>query len=313
MKNHSPLRYPGGKNILARFLKHVFDLNNMQGVVYAEPFAGGAGAALELLFSGYARKIVLNDKDRGIYAFWKSVATDPQGFIQKIRRIEVTADEYRKQKEVFLSSTASLDDLGFATFFLNRCNRSGILNAGMIGGKHQDGKYRLNERFPKESLIEKIELIGAYAHRIEVHCMDAEDFLAFLEEREEKDLFVYLDPPYYTQGKSLYREFFRDNDHSRLAQYLGNDLPFKWLLSYDKHDFIRELYPKRAKGLFDFNYFANQYKEDREMIIASHDFLLPKTEELKALAMFGIKFELAPYLFAIKQWILERLDKRLFA
>ena len=157
MKFYSPLRYPGGKNKLARFIASLCVSNNISGH-YVEPYTGGASVALKLLLDGYVNEITINDLDRSIYAFWHSILTNTNKFCRKIRNTEVTLNNWKRFRKIFLNKEkASLFDLGFATFFLNRTNRSGIINGGVIGGVKQKGEYKIDCRFNKDNLIDRIK------------------------------------------------------------------------------------------------------------------------------------------------------------
>ena len=113
-----------------------------------EPYSGGASVALFLLLEGFVNKITINDKDRAIYAFWYCVLNKTKDLCDKIERTEITIAEWRKQKEIQTKKEkADLLELGFSTFFLNRTNRSGIINGGMIGGVEQNGDYLIDCRF----------------------------------------------------------------------------------------------------------------------------------------------------------------------
>ena len=143
-----PLRYPGGKWRIAPFFENVIRLNGLSLTQYIEPYAGGASLALSLLFTELVSEIHLNDIDPAIYAFWYSVLTRNQDFIQLLNQTQVTPDEWQKQKAIYAKgATSDQFALGFATFFLNRTNHSGILNAGMIGGRKQQGTWKIDARF----------------------------------------------------------------------------------------------------------------------------------------------------------------------
>ena len=70
-KSYSPLRYPGGKSKIYNYIQHLISINNCK--TYIEPYAGGAGVALSLIINGDVEKIMINDYDKSIYAFWYSV------------------------------------------------------------------------------------------------------------------------------------------------------------------------------------------------------------------------------------------------
>ena len=160
LKNYSPLRYPGGKSKLAPFVSLVIKKANLHNPIYIEPFAGGAGTALELLFDGTVSEIVINDYDKAIYSMWKAILTNTRKFIKMIQDTPINDAEWRKQKNIYNTQNKKYSlELGFAAFYLNRTNRSGILSAGPIGGHDQTGNYLIDARFNKDDLI-KIKGLG---------------------------------------------------------------------------------------------------------------------------------------------------------
>jgi DNA adenine methylase len=270
----SPLRYPGGKHSLTEFIAETLRINGLTDCKYVEPFAGGAGAALNLLVLEHVGSIHLNDLDDGVYCFWKSVITKTSALAQLIRKTEVSVAEWHRQRAIAQKgSKVSQLDRGFAFFFLNRCNRSGVFNAGPIGGQKQTGNYLIDARFNREDLISRIEAIAEYKDRIFLSKRSAIPFLKTLGDLQE-DYFVYLDPPYYEKGKSLYARAFEDRDHRRLAKYLQGQ-PFPWLLTYDDVPFIRDLY-RSAKNVIFLNYCVRSVRVGRELVIPSPKCKLPK-------------------------------------
>ena len=240
-KFYSPLRYPGGKTKLAPFIKALFKENpSIMGCHYIEPYAGGAGVALSLLLDGYASKITINDFDRSIYAFWHSVVKDSEAFCKKINDTYIDIDTWKLQKEIQNNKAkADLFTLGFSTFYLNRTNVSGVIKGGLIGGYHQSGEYKINARFNKTALIEKIRAIAEHKDKITVTKKDA---LAVIR-TAPKDSFVYFDPPYVEKANGLYMNFYTTKDHEKIAKkIIENAVGFRWLLSYDSNDLIKELY-----------------------------------------------------------------------
>src|SRR3989339_1720369 len=99
MKFYSPLRYPGGKNKLAKFVALVCEKNNISGH-YIEPYAGGSSVALHLLINGYVKEITINDFDKSIYAFWHSILNDTNKFCNLIKKTPITIDEWKKQRDI---------------------------------------------------------------------------------------------------------------------------------------------------------------------------------------------------------------------
>lgn len=277
--NHpSPLRYPGGKSFLTDFLAETTTLNKLEGGLYVEPFAGGAGAALRLLFGEHVGQIHLNDIDPRIFSFWKSVLDDSEEFVKLIEKTPLTVAAWKKQKEILQNPKGkSRLEIGFATFYLNRTNRSGVLNAGPIGGMNQDGNYLIDARFNRKELSRKIEKIALYRERITLSKRDAVDLLEEGIAKKEWPLeqtLVYLDPPYHEKGKLLYSKFFLDEQHTRLANFLNGCSAFRWVISYDDASLIHNLYEGK-KNLFLMSYSVHRIKVGRELIIGSADCLLP--------------------------------------
>lgn len=288
-KNNSPLRYPGGKAVLTKFLADVIRLNGVQDGVYVEPFAGGAGAALNLLFTENISKIIINDADPCIFAFWKSILSQHKRFVQLIQNTEINIDEWYRQRAIYLSPQQhSLIKVGFATFYLNRCNRSGILrNGGPIGGFDQTGNWKIDARFNKPELISRINTIHDYRERIEVFNMDAIDFLKekIVSSPEASHMLVYLDPPYYAKGGKLYMNHYIHDDHAALAKFINRKHLFKWIMSYDNVPHINEIYDANYRIEFSLNYSAHKTKLGSELIIYGDDLSIP--HDLSNLSIAG--------------------------
>ena len=200
MRFASPLRYPGGKAALAPFLGETITLNGLSGCAYLEPFAGGAGTALQLLRNGVVSEVHINDIDPCIVAFWRSVLGAPERFADAIMSAKLDVDEWKRQRGIYKNQDVSKQfDLGFATFYLNRCNRSGVLSgAAPIGGYEQTGKWKIGARFYRESLAARVIELGQRAEQIHISDMDARRFLVEKLPRGHRRgrVFVYLDPPY---------------------------------------------------------------------------------------------------------------------
>ena len=158
-------------------------------------------------------------------------------------------------------------DVAFSTFFLNRCNRSGIMmGGGPIGGYDQRGKWKLNARFNREDLVARIRRIASYRDRIKVMRLDARELLRKVPASHRR-LLVYLDPPYYEKGRRLYFNSLEHDDHVKLAKFLLNGPPFRWVLTYDNVKAIRDLYAPLAPRPFELSYSAYKRKIGREVIV----------------------------------------------
>jgi len=272
LKHFSPLRYPGGKGKLAAYIKALLKDNELLDGDYVEPYAGGAAIAMELLFHEYVSRVHINDLSRPIYAFWKSALCYTDRLCQLVRDTPLTLKSWDKQKKIF-SHQDDFDDLalGFATFFLNRTNRSGILNGGIIGGRDQTGKWKIDARFNRGELIHRIESIAKMKSRIRLTRMDALDFIkARMPSWPDKTL-IYLDPPYYAKGRDLYYDFYQPGDHEKVQQFVTRELSHKrWVVSYDNVAAIRALYKGCQQITYGIGYSARNAREGLEAMYFSN-------------------------------------------
>jgi DNA adenine methylase len=273
MRTASPLRYPGGKWRVASFFEKLIAINGLKSPVYAEPYAGGASLALSLLFQGAVREVYLNDIDPAIHAFWHAVLTRNREFRKRIAEIPVTPEEWLKQRVLYAQGLKSGSfDLGFATFFLNRTNHSGILNGGMIGGKRQEGTWKLDARFNRAELQSRIERVGLFKKAIHLSRMDALDFLRI--QRFPKDSLVYLDPPYYRAGAALYLNAYKPEDHTAVRAGLVR-LRSLWIVSYDDVPEIRSLYRKLRSRRLQLLHTARAARRGAEVMFFAPELKVP--------------------------------------
>lgn len=268
---YSPLRYPGGKNRLAPFIAKIC-LDNTLTQRYIEPYSGGGSVALFLLLEGIVDDIVINDKDRSIYAFWHSVLNHTTKFCDMIQSCEISIEEWKRQKAIqTIKNQASLLDLGFSTFFLNRTNRSGIINGGVIGGLTQNGNYLLDCRFNKEELISRIHAIASKRKHIRVYKKDAISLINILYKRNliSQDSLIYFDPPYYTKGPSLYMNHYTPQDHQNVRDAISSITQCKWIVSYDPTIEIQNLYSSFRKLEYELIHNAHTSKRGAEILFFS--------------------------------------------
>ena len=274
----TPLRYPGGKQKIAPFIAEILAENDLEGGHYAETYAGGAGVAFELLFANKVSHIHLNDKWYPIHAFWRSVIYKTEEFCRRISSIPLTVEEWRRQKEI-QSRLWEFDqiDVGFSTFYLNRCNRSGIIHhAGLIGGINQSGKWKMDARFDRKKLIKRIEAIGQRHGSITLKNLDAEDFIEqYLPTLPERSL-VYCDPPYFHKAEGLYENHYRPEDHERIALKIQNEVQRPWLISYDYTPQVAKFYTNRRKFTYGLQYSARKVYKGTELVILSDGLRVPK-------------------------------------
>jgi len=272
----SPLRYPGGKSRLTNFLEDIILINNLEGCTLYELYAGGAGASLNLLIAGLCKKIVLNDLDFHLFAFWKSILEETNEFIKLIRDTEVNLGNWKIQQNIYRNHEYfSTLEVGFSTFFLNRSNRSGILyRAGPIGGFKQTGNYKIDARFNKSTLIQRINSIADLSNKIEIHNKESLLFLKDIFKRKNKQL-LFLDPPYYKQGENLYLNFYQDKDHLALSNTLLANEKRNWVLTYDNCNRINELYKDSRRSYLPMTYSLQEKKKSKEVIVFSDKISLP--------------------------------------
>lgn len=271
----SPLRYPGGKSLIYPFLESFLEENGMIGATYAEPFAGGAGLALALLYKGLVKKIYINDLDKAIYSFWKYALEHSDEMCKWISKVPLTVSSWKKFHNAYLNSEKlSTEDLAKATFFLNRTNVSGVIKGGVIGGLDQTGTYKIDARFNRKSLIKKIQRLNNYKDNI---VLSNEDALTFIRKRErmQSDIFLYLDPPYYQKAPNLYMNFYRGNDHANLAKYVQK-MKKNWIVSYDNHAFIQNLYSDRNSILYSLQQSASN-RIGKEILIFKDNLIFTKS------------------------------------
>jgi DNA adenine methylase len=277
----TPLRYPGGKQRLAQFLAEIIKENDLCAGSYAEPYAGGAGAAIELLERGHVNSIHLNDSCLPVYAFWKAVLF----FTDELCHLVATAPlnvDFWKSRRAILRDPRGFDELeiGFAALYLNRCNRSGVLSGGLIGGLQQNGKWLMDARFPRAALIERIRKIAEFSDRIVLRNWDAEYFIREHISALPDQTLVYLDPPYYDRHGRLYLDRYRRQDHLRLSVFIQTELHHRWILSYDAHPEVLSLYRPLRRFAYDLQYSAARSYMGREALIVSEDLKLPKSPSL---------------------------------
>jgi len=265
---YSPLRYPGGKNKLAKFIAQICVDNNIYGH-YVEPYAGGASVALYLLLERKVGNITINDYDRSIYAFWYAVLNYTNKLCKMIEDVEVNVETWEKAKTIQKNKKySSLIQLGFSTLFLNRVNMSGIIDGGLIGGIKQDGNYKMDCRFNKQALIKRIRKIAKFKKQIQLFNLDAIKLIEKIKnESQNQQTIFYFDPPYYLKGPSLYKNSYNNDDHERVSQEIKKIKTIHWIVSYDNTSKIKDLY-KFVKNSFEFNltYTAFGAKKGKEIL-----------------------------------------------
>ena len=279
---YSPLRYPGGKGKLAEFMKYMIDQLGHRGGTYIEPFAGGAGVAIELLLRGVVSRIVINDYDKGIWSFWKAVLTETNRFIAKLAVVPLTMEEWDRQRDICLTRNNKYSfELGFATFYMNRTNRSGIIKGGVIGGMDQSGSWKMDVRFNRAKLIQRIESIAKRKSDIKLYNKDINSFITRYIPLYEENALVYFDPPYFKKGKQLYMNYFQLEDHVRIERVIRDHVKCDWIITYDDAPEIEGIYRDYSMCLYDLNYSVSSKRKASELMIFKEGIEVPNDEELQ--------------------------------
>jgi DNA adenine methylase len=276
----TPLRYPGGKAILAPYFQQVVHANGIRHGHYVEPYCGGAGAAISLLCAESVEEVHLNDIDKSVYAFWWTALNASDDLCEQIETTRLSVSEWERQRDVYMSTRrVALAKRGFAFFYMNRVNRSGILNAGLIGGRAQQGEWLMDARFNREELIGRIQRIARLKERISLHNEDALDFLKHKVKTLPKDALLYLDPPYFRKGQCLYRNSYEAHDHATIAKFLERIRKRYWVVSYDAVPEIRKLYRSYRQLEYGIQYSARSKYAGQEIMIFSDSLRLPTVRD----------------------------------
>ena len=275
MRTSSPLRYPGGKSAMADLLGEIRTLNGLGDYAIGEPYAGGAGASLSLLFREYTKHIFINDVDDSIYNFWWSLINQSKRFLDLLDNTEVSIEEWHTQRSHYRNrNRISRVKNGFATFYLNRCNRSGIVvNGGPIGGINQEGKWKVDARFNKKDLAHRCKRIMEYRDRISVSC---DDGVEFIDRMSDERIMFFIDPPYFGKGPTLYLNCLDENYHQSLACKLRSMCDKAWLLTYDDCAAVKAMYSGWAQiRPYSLRYTAYERRTGREILVTPKWLTLP--------------------------------------
>jgi DNA adenine methylase len=281
----SPLRYPGSKVRITELIAGLLERNLLVGSHLYEPFAGGSAVSLALLGNGFVPSATWIERDPMIFAFWKMVKERPEALIERMMSGKVTLAAWRRMlpmRAIERPTKANLADLGYAGLFFNRTCFSGIIGAGPIGGLTQNSTYKINCRFNKKELAAMIRECSGIMKKVEIAFGDGVAFLQKECLKMPSHSVVYIDPPYVLNGHKLYRYHFKKSQHEALADAV-NDLRVPWLMSYDNHDLIRDLYVgEQAKFVKTYQSLQGS-RFVKEILLLSDDFMLPSSDRAEPL------------------------------
>ena len=231
------IRYPGSKDKHLKFLDSYFKMFNLKNGV-CEPFAGTASVTFYMLENKMVDNYIINDYDSGIAALWQTVKDNPTDLIKRVEKYKPNVKDFYKFKE----EEASNDfDKAFQKIVLHQISFSGLgaMAGGPLGGKNQAGAYNVNSRWRPEKLKTLIAKCSELLNSAEGTITNTDWELA-LKSGVEKEMFIYLDPPYLERGKDLY--ISGNIEHEALAKELQNSS--NWLLSYNDVPEVHKLYIK---------------------------------------------------------------------
>lgn len=269
-KSLSPLRYPGGKSKIYHKVRNLIEINGLSDRTYVEPFAGGFGIGIGLLCDEIVSTAILNDYDSHIYHFWYSVLYQTDDLLKRIADTPITLEEREKQKAIYKDCSSDSISDGFATFFLNRVNFSGIIMGGPLGGFAQSGEYKINCRFNKYEISNRIEKIAMMKDKIELFNCDASELITKCLQDKMRTSFFNIDPPYVKKGQQLYANYFKEIDHRNFEQIISNHLgETRWILTYDDCDLIREIYKEYYMQEYLIQHNAGNSVYGKEIVVTN--------------------------------------------
>lgn len=239
-------------------------------IEYREPFFG-AGAIGKAVLNRLpdACRAWINDIDYGIYSMWVATKEHLPEMLDRIDDFIPSVDLYMQFKYED-GRSLGIVETGFRKLALHQMSFSGLgkMSGGPLGGKDQNNPlYRVDCRWnaatQKRKAIEWHQLLK----RLDVKITNL-DFESLLQ-TDSREVFIYLDPPYYVQGANLYEHAMSDDDHRRLASRLRAFKQTRWLLSYDDHQFIRQLYAWANSDAVNLTYtVANLRRKNSEILIS---------------------------------------------
>lgn len=270
----SPLRYPGGKS---RAIKQILPLIPSDILEFREPFVGGGSVFIALSQIISKTSFWINDINNDLYCFWKEINNNIDKLIQSIQEIFSQNNDGRKLYLYYKNENHKFSEYERAVrfFVLNRITFSGIADSG---GYSQSA---FEKRFTQSS-IKRLEELKKIFNNIKVTNYDYNEVVNITG----KNVFIFLDPPYYSVMKSkLYGKkghLHTSFDHVRFAETMKK-IKHRWLITYDDCPIIRDLFKFANITTWELQYGMNNYKQKtaakgRELFISNYEF--PKTDNI---------------------------------
>jgi len=265
----SPLRYPGGKSkLLHNIIPNIYPSFKE----FREPFVGGGSiflAAMQRVNPTALYKI--NDLNYNVYCFWKELKENGRVLINKIETIK---NEYSDGKKLFQFLTSSEKE----RMELERAVRFFILNRITFSGTTDSGGYSeqaFHNRFT-DSSIQRLKPLPKLLENVIVEHGDYEKLLL----EPSKEVFIFLDPPYFSSTKSkLYGkngDLHTTFDHERFANNMKK-CNHKWLITYDDCKEVRDLFSFQKSNFYEWkaqygmtNVASEVSQKGKELMIANH-------------------------------------------
>lgn len=254
----SPLRYPGGKSRAIKFLKAYFPKNFKE---YREPFFGGGSIGIYLMQTHFGHKelqFFASDLNYDVYCFWQILKTQNNRLIAEIWQIK---ERFKNGRELYTTlmerRNSKLSDFQRAVdfFILNRITFSGVVDCGGYSQKAFESRFT-------QGSIERLKNIYTAIQNFHFSSSDYTELL----EKDGDDVFIFLDPPYFSASKSklygkkgdLHTHFNHEALHSKLK-----NIKHKFLLTYDDNEFIKRLYKDFYIQEWSLQYGMNNFKQEK--------------------------------------------------
>ncbi|MDR0620235.1 MAG: DNA adenine methylase [Bacteroidales bacterium] len=271
----SPLRYPGGKSRAIETIAKI--IPNFDE--FREPFLGGGSVFVYVKQRYPNKKFWINDLYSELYKFWAMTQKDIDALTQKIYEWK---NKYTVGKELFKFLNANLENFSdlekAAAFFIyNRITFSGTTLSGGYSEHAFTGRFT-------ESSIKRLNDLAKVVNGSTITNYDYEE----LVKKDGNNVFIFLDPPYYSATKSaLYGKnghLHKSFDHKRFAEIMKN-CPHKWLITYDDSEYVRKLFSFANIQNWNLTYgmrniTENSNQNGKELFISNYSLTKSKQLEL---------------------------------